>query len=154
MGILRCSVGTIFFKWGLKFLKFFEKSGKFLQNVGIFLKNWRNFSKMLGFFSKIVGIFKKSGEIFAKCGDFWEETLVGTSGDFRQIWWGFSAGTFRQHWCLQTSWIQEKNVLFESWKPTMEFLYSSANSPRKKSEWFKSKQNSARLKTGGEFLLP
>ena len=53
---------------------------------------------MLGFFSKIVGIFKKSGEIFAKCGDFWEETLVGTSGDFQQIWWGFSARTFWQHW--------------------------------------------------------
>ena len=37
---------------------------------------------MLGFFSKIVGFFEKSGEIFAKCGDFWEENLVGTSGDF------------------------------------------------------------------------
>ena len=68
VGILRGLVSTIFFKWGLKFLKCFEKSGEFLQNVGIF--------------SKIVGMFKKSEEIFAKCGDFWEETLVGTSGDF------------------------------------------------------------------------
>ena len=75
-------MGTIFFKWGLKFLKIFEKSGEFLQNVGIFLKNWRNFSKMLGFFSKIVGIFKKSGEIFCKMWGF-------LGGNFGGDKWGF-----------------------------------------------------------------
>ena len=65
-------------------LGFFETTGEILANC------W-------DFFQKNVGNFKKIGEIFTKCGDFWEETLVGTSGDFRQIWWGFSAGTFRQH---------------------------------------------------------
>ena len=68
-----------------------------MQNVGIFFKNFGFFERRGEILAKIVGFFKKSGEIFAKCGDFREETMVGTSGDFRQIWWGFSAGTFWQH---------------------------------------------------------
>ena len=94
VGIFKGSVGIIFFKWGLKFWK---KVGNFCKMLGFFEKTGEILAKCRDFFQKLLGFIKKSGEIFAKCGDFWEENLVGTSGDFRQIWWGFSAGTFRQH---------------------------------------------------------
>jgi len=54
-----------------------------------------------------VGIFEKSGDYFAKCGDFRREKLVGTSGDFWQPRWGFSAITLWQH-CIACTVCPEK----------------------------------------------